>query len=77
MEYVEQLRNQMEKNFSAPVMEDLFHKNDFKCHIKAIEALIKVRVRLYVCPVFIVILLSRYSIQINFIKACVLDQMLI
>ncbi|XP_005107466.1 cytoskeleton-associated protein 5 [Aplysia californica] len=39
-EYVEQLRNQMEKNFNRAVMADLFH-TDFKSHIKAIEQLIK------------------------------------
>ncbi|XP_029636093.1 cytoskeleton-associated protein 5 isoform X2 [Octopus sinensis] len=39
-EFVEQLRNQMEKNFSKPLMDQLFH-SDFKSHIKAIETLTK------------------------------------
>lgn len=38
-EYVEQLRGQMEKNFSPAFMAQLFHV-DFKFHIKAIEQLI-------------------------------------
>lgn len=38
-EYVEQLRGQMEKNFSPPFMTQLFH-SDFKFHIKAIETFI-------------------------------------
>ncbi|XP_048241542.1 cytoskeleton-associated protein 5-like isoform X2 [Haliotis rufescens] len=39
-EYVEQLRTQMEKNFSKSTMDQLFH-NDFKFHIKAIQVFIK------------------------------------
>ncbi|GFR88014.1 cytoskeleton-associated protein 5 [Elysia marginata] len=39
-EFVEQLKLQMEKNFSKGVMAELFH-SDFKSHIKAIEQLIK------------------------------------
>ncbi|GAB1602380.1 cytoskeleton-associated protein 5-like isoform X1 [Argonauta hians] len=39
-EFVEQLRNQMEKNMSKPLMDQLFH-SDFKSHIKAIETLTK------------------------------------
>lgn len=39
-EFVEQLRTQMEKNFSKSLMELLFH-SDFKSHIKAIETLAK------------------------------------
>ncbi|KAL8599784.1 hypothetical protein ACOMHN_052297 [Nucella lapillus] len=38
-EYTEQLRGQMEKNFSPAFMAQLFHV-DFKMHIKAIEQLI-------------------------------------
>ncbi|KAL4225289.1 Cytoskeleton associated protein 5 [Mactra antiquata] len=38
-EYVEQLRNQMEKNFSKAMMDMMFH-SDFKFHTKAIETLI-------------------------------------
>ena len=38
---MEQLKLQMEKNFSKTMMDNLFH-SDFKFHIKAIEALIKV-----------------------------------
>ncbi|KAK7477171.1 hypothetical protein BaRGS_00031556, partial [Batillaria attramentaria] len=38
-EFVEQLRGQMEKNFSPSFMTQLFH-TDFKFHIKAIEQLI-------------------------------------
>ncbi|XP_076471814.1 cytoskeleton-associated protein 5-like isoform X2 [Babylonia areolata] len=38
-EYVDQLKGQMEKNFSAAFMAQLFH-SDFKFHIKAIEQLI-------------------------------------
>ena len=40
-EYVEQLRNQMEKNFSKTMMDLLFH-HDFKNHTKAIEIMMKV-----------------------------------
>jgi hypothetical protein len=40
-EYVEQLRNQMEKNFSKTMM-DLLFATDFKNHTKAIEIFIKV-----------------------------------
>ncbi|XP_060608176.1 cytoskeleton-associated protein 5-A-like, partial [Ruditapes philippinarum] len=39
-EYVEQLRNQMEKNFSKTMM-DLLFATDFKNHTKAIEIFIK------------------------------------
>ncbi|XP_033753517.1 cytoskeleton-associated protein 5-like [Pecten maximus] len=39
-EYIEQLRTQMEKNFSKTMIDLLFH-SDFKCHTKAIETLIK------------------------------------
>ncbi|RUS89220.1 hypothetical protein EGW08_003030 [Elysia chlorotica] len=39
-EFVEQLKLQMEKNFSKSIMAELFH-TDFKSHIKAIEQLIK------------------------------------
>ncbi|OWF42942.1 cytoskeleton-associated protein 5-like [Mizuhopecten yessoensis] len=39
-EYIEQLRTQMEKNFSKSMIDLLFH-TDFKCHTKAIEILIK------------------------------------
>ena len=38
---MEQLKLQMEKNFSVGMMANLFH-SDFKFHIKAIETLIKV-----------------------------------
>lgn len=38
-EFVEQLKGQMEKNFSPGIMAQLFH-TDFKFHIKAIEQLI-------------------------------------
>jgi cytoskeleton-associated protein 5 len=41
-EFVDQLQLQMEKNFNKTIMEQLFH-SDFKCHIKAIEGLTKVR----------------------------------
>ncbi|XP_041367175.1 cytoskeleton-associated protein 5-like isoform X2 [Gigantopelta aegis] len=39
-EYVDQLKLQMEKNFSKSFMDQLFHA-DFKCHTKAIQLLIK------------------------------------
>ncbi|CAH1786978.1 unnamed protein product [Owenia fusiformis] len=39
-EFVDQLRDQMEKSFSAGFMEQLFHK-DFKQHIKAVETFMK------------------------------------
>ncbi|KAJ8298919.1 hypothetical protein KUTeg_022979 [Tegillarca granosa] len=39
-EFVEQLKLQMEKNFSKGIMDQLFH-SDFKFHTKAIEQLIK------------------------------------
>ncbi|XP_052800946.1 cytoskeleton-associated protein 5-A-like isoform X2 [Mya arenaria] len=39
-EYVEQLRTQMERNFSKTMIDILFH-TDFKSHTKAIETLLK------------------------------------
>ena len=40
-EFIEQLRSQMEASFSKSMLDQLFHA-DFKQHLKAIEALLKV-----------------------------------
>ena len=54
-EFVEQLRGQMEKNFSPTIMAQLFH-SDFKQHIKAIEQLIVVTSCSVLCLITFVVL---------------------